>query len=310
MPRLNRAILDKIVALSREAVLVADVRRQGTPILFANPAFAALAEVELDSVAGRDWAFFLNQVGAADELRELGDQVVGGTACQAELDGAREGTRFQLKLLPLPGRQGKAGHLLVQVSEAASPEPAAAELKVALLERELDLAREANDKLARRDPDSGLLRYSYFLELSQRDFALCSRQRRELAVLTFTVREFDVYRETFGDEAARSCLRMVGGRIAGALRRASDLCARLDDASFVALVTGQNQEQVEAFAEEIAEQVRRLALHHPRAHGERCVTCAVGVNVSVPDGADCAESFVLAARGTHVDAAYVGLPAA
>ncbi len=310
MPRLNRAILDNIVALSGEAVLVADVRQTDTPILFANPAFAALAGVELDSVAGRDWTFFLEQAAAADELRELGNQVVGGTARQAVLEGTREGTRFQLTLLPLPGRQGKVSHLLVQVSETAFPEPASAEVKVALLERELDLAREANDKLARRDQDSGLLRYSYFLELAQRDFALCSRQRRELAVLTFTVREFDVYRETFGDKAAQSCLRMVGGRIAGALRRASDLCARLDEASFVALVTGQNQEQVEAFAEEIAQQVRRLALHHPRAHGERCVTCAVGVQVGVPTAADCAESFVLAARGTHLDAGYVGQSAA
>ena len=302
--------MDKIVTLSREAVLVADVRHEGMPILFANPAFAALAGVKPEAVAGRDWAFFLDQAAAADKLQELGDQVVGGATCQAVLDGAREGTRFELQLLPLPGRQGKARYLLVQVSEALPPGPAAAEVNVDLLERELDRAREANDKLARRDPDSGLLRYSHFLELAQRDFALCSRQRRELAVLIFTVREFDVYRDTFGDKAAQSCLRMVGGRIAGALRRAGDLCARLDDASFVALITGHNQEQVETFADEIAQQVRRLALHHPRAQGERYVTCSVGVKVSVPVAADGAEAFVLAARETQADADALGQPAA
>ena len=310
MPRLNRAIVDQIVALSQEAVLVADARRSGMPILFANPAFAELVGIEVGAAEGRDWAFFLDQAAAAKQLAELTERVSQGATCQAILDGAQPGAQFGVNLMPLATRQGRVRQLLAQVELIHPPAPAEAEVKVELLERELDRAREANIKLGRRDPDSGLLRYSYFLELCQRDFALCSRERRELAVLAFSVREFEVYRDTFGDKAAQSCLRMVGGRIAGALRRAGDLCARLDDASFVALITGHDREQAEQFAEDIAQQVRRLALHHPRASGERYVTCSVGLSVGIPHFRDRPEAYVLAARENEAAIAAAGQPAA
>ncbi len=310
MPRLNRAILEKIVALSPEAVLVADLRRPGIPILFANPALEELLGLEADAADGQEWAFFLDQEGVAGQLAELTALVSSGSSCQMIVPAAGGCSQFKLKLLPLPGRQGRARHMLVQVEPVPGPLPSKAEVKVELLERELDRAREANAKLGRRDPDSGLLRYGYFLELCQRDFALCARQRRELAMLTFTVREFDVYRETFGDKAAQSCLRMVGGRIAGALRRAGDLCARLDDASFVALITGHSYEEAVEFAEHIAAEVRRLALHHPRARGERYVTCRVGLEVGIPMSRDRPEDFVQAARECEEGAVSAGEPAA
>ena len=267
MQRLNRAILEKIVTLSREAVLVADARRSGMPILFVNPALAGLVDVEPDDVKGQVWDFFLDTQACAEQLQQLTESIACGSNCQAVLPARRSGREFQLNAVPLAGRQGKPRYLLVQVAPLGEPVVADAEVKVDLLERELDRAREANRQLGRRDPDTGLLRYSYFLELSERDFALCSRERRELAVLTFTIREFEVYLQTFGDKAAQSCLRMVGGRIAGALRRAGDLCARIDDASFVALITGHDREQAQDFADQIAQEVRRLALHHPRASG-------------------------------------------
>ena len=310
MQRLNRAILENIVTLSREAVLVADVRRSGMPIVFANPALAGLLDMEPDAARGQDWAFFLDTETCSEQLRQLTESVAGGSNCQAVLPGRRAGREFQLNAMPLAGRTGKPRYLLVQVVPVGEPVVADADVKVDLLERELDRAREANRQLGRRDPDTGLLRYSYFLELSERDFALCSRERRELAVLTFTVREFEVYLQTFGDKAAQSCLRMVGGRIAGALRRAGDLCARLDDASFVALITGHDREQAQGFADHIAAEVRRLALHHPRASGERYVTCSVGLKVGIPAATDAAEAFVLEARQIEAAAQGAGRPAA
>ena len=260
------------------------------PVVFANRAFEQLFDIEPGIAEGQDVGAFLEGDGDPARIEEIvrGD----GSTCQVTLaspQAAQPPLRATLTLL-----QGDR-YILVRIAAEAISPPAKAEVKVELLQRELDRARESNAKIDRRDADTGLLCYRSFLELCERDFALCSRQGRELAVLVFTVREFDVYRDTYGDKAAQSCLRMVGGRIAGGLRRAGDLCARFDEASFVALITGHALEQAEQFAEHIAAQVRGLALHHPRASGERYVTCSVGLQAGVPGPRDGPEQFVMAA---------------
>jgi diguanylate cyclase (GGDEF)-like protein len=302
LPRLNRAILDQIIALSREALLVADLRRPGFPILYANPAFETLAGVDNGAAVGRDWSFFLNTEIDSQKIEALSQRVLERVECEnAVLHAAADKTQFSLTLNPLPGRQSRSRYLLVQVH----PAPAALPLDQPDADRSDDSprGRDLSVTSGRRDADSGLLSYEYFLQLCARDFALCSRQRREVAMITFSIGQFDVYRQTFGDKAAKSCLRMVGGRIAGALRRAGDLCARLGEDSFVALITGHDPDQAAQFADQIATEVRQLALHHPRASGERYVTCQVGVNVAVPDASDTPECFVSAARNDDGEAA-------
>lgn len=308
MPRLSRTILEQIVNLSGEALLVADAHRAGLPVVLVNRTFERVVRIEPGAAEGREWSFFLDRDHCAAQVDAAAQRASGGSACEITLTG-QHGARLQITLTPLQGRHGRVRYLLARVEVVAETRSVADEVKVGLKETELDRGREASTDPDRRDPETGLLRYDYFLELCQRDFALCSRQRRELAMLVFTVREFDVYRRTFGDKAAQSCLRMVGGRITGALRRAGDLSARMDEASFAALITAHNQEQAAKFAAHIAHQVRRLALHHPRASGERYVTCAVGLRVGVPQHDDRPEQFVLAARESQ-DALAAGKPAA
>ena len=286
LPRLNRAVLNQIVTLSREAVLIADLRRPGFPILFANPAFESLVGVDSGAAVGRHWAFFLETAVNEQQIEQLSKGFLNADAREnAVFRARRDNAEFSVKLTPLSGQNGHSRYLLVQLD--LPPTRAVAGDSPRL--------REGDVTSGRRDPDTGLLSYEYFLELCKRDFALCGRQRHELAMITFSIRQFDVYRQTFGEKGAQSCLRMVGGRIAGALRRAGDLCARFDDAGFVALITEHDPDQAAQFAHYIASEVRRLALHHPRASGERYVSCRVGVHVAVPDARDTPEGFVIAA---------------
>ena len=152
-----------------------------------------------------------------------------------------------------------------------------------MLARELGRAREKIASLNRVDSGTGLLRFNYFQELLRRDLGIARRDQRVVTVLVFQIVDFDAYRRTFGSKAADSCQRMIGAQIMRTLRRAGDLCARYDDSTLVASVIGQDAAEVERLADKIADNVRRLGLHNPRAKSHRYVTIQSAV-ASFPPG--------------------------
>jgi diguanylate cyclase (GGDEF)-like protein len=99
----------------------------------------------------------------------------------------------------------------------------------------------------------------------------------------FRLDEFDAYVEVFGRHASDSCLRRVGRAIRRCLRRASDVVARPNGASFVALSHASDEDGVREFAARISTAVRELGLHHPRSSSSKFVT--VSFEVAVADTA-------------------------
>jgi PleD family two-component response regulator len=131
--------------------------------------------------------------------------------------------------------------------------------------------------------------------LLQRDLSMARRDRRRSLVL-FEVVEFDAYRRTFGVKAADSCQRMIGAQIMRTLRRAGDLCSRYDDSTLIAAVVGQVPEELRRLADQVAENVRRLGLHNPRAKSSRHVTVRCAVVSCVHGAADDVEGMIARAR--------------
>ncbi|HVS23773.1 MAG TPA: diguanylate cyclase, partial [Gammaproteobacteria bacterium] len=145
-------------------------------------------------------------------------------------------------------------------------------------------ARQKIASLDRVDPGTGLMRLGHFQELMRRDLGVARRDQRVITLLLFEIVEFDAYRQTFGSKAADSCQRMIGAQIMRTLRRAGDLCARYDDSTLVAAAMGQEVGDVQKLADQIAQNVRKLGLHNPRAKRSRYITvrsalvgCAPGV---------------------------------
>lgn len=134
------------------------------------------------------------------------------------------------------------------------------------------------------DPVSGLPNRRVFEDVLHRDWGIARRDGRGLAVILFQIDAMDSYREVFGRHTADACLRKVGHAISGALHRCGDLAARLDSDRFAALVGGGSESQVAAFAADIADRVRGLAIHHPRSAVARFVTVSTGVAAMVPTG--------------------------
>jgi diguanylate cyclase (GGDEF)-like protein/PAS domain S-box-containing protein len=292
---LNRQILEQIVAVSPAGVLVADASQPELPIVYANTAYERLTGYTLAELAGHPWAALARAAAGDESFASLRAAVGRGEACRATVaDVRKDGTAvtWDISVSPLRGPRGDLRYFLLSHEIAgAPPQRAAAELpieasgEVTVLQGELGRAHQRTATLERIDQSTGLARFQYFQETLRRDLAMARRDRRFVTLIVFEIVEFDVYRQTFGDKAADSCQRMIGAQIMRALRRAGDICARYDDTTLVAAAIGQHASEVQPLADRIAESVRQLRLHNPRAKRSRyieirpiCIGCPPGAH--------------------------------
>jgi diguanylate cyclase (GGDEF)-like protein len=278
--RLSRDTLEQIVVLSSEAFLLADAQRPDLPVVFVSPAYAELTGCSGEELNGQPLPL-LDGGGADDEeLVRLRSALARAEACRATVTcPQKQGLPSPMLVIaePLYNADGALKYyLLVQrplgVGGDTSPPVQASAAGVATLSSEPARTRAKPALVDRTDPATGLLRFSHFQETLSRDLSFSQREQLQVTLLLFSIVEFDVYRKTFGSKAAESCQRMIGAQIARTLRRAGDLCARYDDNTLVAAVVGQGPEEVRHLADRIAENVRRLALHNPRARFGRYIT--------------------------------------
>ena len=117
----------------------------------------------------------------------------------------------------------------------------------------------------REDRLTGLHTRSYFEELLRHDWQDALREKRTLSVLMFDFVALGAYNDTFGRQAGDACLRRLAGVISACFRRGSDLVARWDGGTLVALARNADPAGLEAFAHKITQRVLGQRIHHPRS---------------------------------------------
>jgi diguanylate cyclase (GGDEF)-like protein/PAS domain S-box-containing protein len=325
---LSRHTLEQMVALCSEGILLADAKDPGLPVVYANPAYEELSGYSVAELAGNSWQLWKREGVDQPELAKLKEAIGRAEGCAVTLpDVRKDGTSWtsRISVEPLHNARGElkyflcihrpevagaalvaprdespvedasAGVVAVAVADAVAQEDTES-VEVKLLQHELGPAREKIATLNRIDSVTGLLRFDHFQELLQRDIGMARRDRRAVTLVLFEIVEFDAYRRTFGTKAAVSCQRMIGAQIMRTLRRAGDLCTRYDDATLVAAVIGQAAEELRRLADQIAENVRKLALHNPRAKSGRHITVRCAVVSCAPGSAEDVESLIARAR--------------
>jgi diguanylate cyclase (GGDEF)-like protein/PAS domain S-box-containing protein len=315
---LNRHTLEQIVAASQAGVLVADASRPELPIVYANAAYEQLTGYALPELAGQPWGALARAQAGDEAFASLKAAIGRGEPCRAVIpDVRKDGTSFtcDISVTPLQGPRGDLRYFLLshelaapssQLGSSDVPLPVDATAEISLLQRELGRARQKIATLDRVDQGTGLVRFPYFQETLRRDLAMARRDRRFVTLLVFEIVEFGVYRQTFGDKAADSCQRMIGAQIMRTLRRAGDLCARYDDTTLVAAAIGQHATDVQPLVDRIADGVRQLKLHNPRAKSSRYIETRVIAIVCPPGAHDDPEPLIARAlaesRGAHAEA--------
>jgi diguanylate cyclase (GGDEF)-like protein/PAS domain S-box-containing protein len=292
---LNRHVLEQIVGATPAGVLVVDAGHTELPVVYANAAYERLTGYSLAELAGQPWPALARTAAGDEAFASLKAAIDAGKACRAAIpDMRKDGTSFtcEISVTPLHGPRGDLRYFLLSHEPAqpvGQPEADRSTPTVGATSEllHLELGPAARQKIAtldRIDQATGLPRFPYFQEMLRRDLAMARRDRRFVTLLIFEIAEFDVYRQTFGDKAADSCQRMIGAQIMRALRRAGDVCARYDDTTLVAAVIGQHAGDIQPITERIAEGIRQLKLHNPRAKKSRYIETRMTV-ISCPPGA-------------------------
>ena len=272
MEPVRRKVLEKVLAGTVEPVVIVRVDQPDWPVALANPAFEGIG----GDVRGKAFADVIEELGGRELALEVSEVVRSGQETSFPMEvGSRE---YLLVLKPVALDDDVGHYAAYWRSNTGSASADSAEMHHALLS-----AKRRIRDLTRDDPVTGLLNGRAFREVFEHDWAVAKREKSRLSLVTFRLDEFDAYIDVFGRHASDSCLRRVGQAIRRCLRRASDVVARPDGATFVALSHASEEAGVREFAADIATAVRELGLHHPRSTSSKFVT--VSFDVAVADAA-------------------------
>lgn len=266
MKALQRRILEQLIDGSAEPVVIAQTNSPDWPVVLSNPAFARIAGAE--DVLNKPFADVIEQLIGRDLALEISETIRAGQETTMPLEIRNR--EYLLVLRPLDA--GGKGTVKFYAGYLRAGAGAAGEIQI---QQELLKAKRRIRDLSRDDPVTGLLNARAFRDVLDHDWAVAKRERSSLALVSFTLDEFDQYLEVFGRHAADSCQRRVAQAIRRYLKRASDVAARVSGEKgdrLVVLSHSSDEAGVLVFASRIATSVRELGLHHPRSKSERFVT--------------------------------------
>lgn len=296
---LGREVLEQVVAACSDGVLLLDARDPERKIVYVNPAYESMSGYTSAELVGASWRLIGPDVTPNRELARLKGALERAADCDVILaDIRKDGKSWlsRLVLRPVHDASGELQFFACLQRPIANKRGRSTRARASGEPHRLEAGRTQRVPVGERiDPGSGLLRFESFLEQLERDVAIARRVERPVAVLLFEVVELDVYRQTFGSNAADSCLRMIGAQLTGAFRRAGDLCGRCGAATLIAAAHGQDETQVAALARRVADKVRGLGLHNPRGHCGRYLGVRSAVVMAAP-GSDDVASVVETAK--------------
>ena len=278
---LTLALLDQLP----EAIAVVDVRRQGLPVVLANHTLAQLRGTPREEIVRRGLAGLLGEADGGARTAEVGAVLARcePLAVRVAIDSARGPISAEIRFEPLRDGTGAVTHFVgfhTQLPGAPSRESEPV----------------TRPPLPREDRLTGLRHLEYFHELYRRDFAIALREGRALTVYLCDVDALGVYNDTFGRQAGDSVIRRVGRALSSALRRASDLVARVEGGRFVGFSVGMDSAQVRRHGETLAARVRELHMHHPHSPVARVITVSVGVAHLIPGPQSTADQLLKSAQ--------------
>ena len=170
---------------------------------------------------------------------------------------------INMQLMPLPSPAGSARYLIG--------------LEAVVPEIEQALPAMSRPLIVRDDRLTGLLHEDLFKEFFIRDFQIAARDKHALLLLILDIAALGAYNNTFGRDAGDGLIKMVGRALKSGLRRGSDLLARSEGGTFMALGIGQTPAQALVHAGQLAARVRDLHIHHPRSGVSSTVSLSIGL---------------------------------
>jgi len=268
---IDRKFLEQVIEASAEPLIIIHVDHPDWPVVLSNEAFEAISGEDAHK---RPFAEVAEQLVGRELALEISETLRSRQETSFPVELAGREYLLVLKPLLLPNEKDARFYVAYWRGTGGSGAVAGSDMRHALLN-----AKKRIRDLSRDDPVTGLLNGTAFREVLDHDWAVAAREKSTLALVVFTVDEFDAYMDVFGRHAADSCLRRVGRAVRRCLRRASDVVGRLDGAQLIVLSHASDEDGVREFASRISTAVRELGLHHPRSTVSKFVTVSFRVGV-------------------------------
>ena len=270
-----------IVETLPEGAALVDALAPGMPVIYVNPAFERLTGHAAAELIGRNLALLQGEQRSQPGARRLHDAIAAGVETRALVQNVRaSGETFwmEVHIVPLRDAAGRITHW-VSLNRETEARGGASDPRATGRFRLM-----APGLLSREDPLTGLVARASLDELLDQRFEAAGREGRPLMVFAADVDDLGGYNDTFGRGAGDQLLRRVARAIGTCFRRSSDVLARWEGGTFVAVAEPMDEEHLRLHAEMACARVRDLRIHHPRSRYGRYVTLSVGVACGVPAG--------------------------
>lgn len=254
-------IREQAIEAINDGVVVLDARSADMPVVYANPAFAALSGPLADAVLARSRRVLR---GEDDEtaLRE------GGSVRTLLQDSVPAGTEFwsELRIDPVRNARGEITHYVAIQRDMSEVKHNEAQLRAAhdaldRLNRELEARVEARtqelqranahlEELASIDSLTGASNRRHFLAQAQIEITRARRLGLALSVIMIDIDFFKTINDRYGHEAGDKVLVALASTIHATLR-GGDIFARLGGEEFIVMLPGQDLTDAVQMAERL-----------------------------------------------------------
>ena len=280
-----------------EGIVICDATAPDYPVIYANAAFSQMCGYPVPGLLGNNLRVLQGNDRDQETRQRMREAIERGEPARVLIRNYRpDGTLFWNEIVIQPVRDGSGTltHFIGYHRDASE------RLKHA------ERAAQGLPPWLREDRLTGLHSRAYFEELLQRDWVLAQRDSHEIGLTLFDIDDLGTYNETFDKAAGDACIRRIARVIGASYRRGGDLVGRWEGGTFAVLTQGDAAEKASQYAQVVAQRVRDLLMHHPRAGSGRFVTLSAGVASLVPPRELSLESLLKACRASLKRAKTLG----
>jgi diguanylate cyclase (GGDEF)-like protein len=179
-------------------------------------------------------------------------------------------------------------------------------IHLAGLNRRLEAANRELARLSRLDELTGVANRRRFDEALGEEWRRAARARGWVSLAIADIDAFKQFNDALGHLAGDACLEEVATLIAGQVRRAGELAARLGGEEFALILPGVPPDEALRLAERLRREVEARGYVHPASPVARVVTVSVGVSSLAAEPGSEARELVLLADGALYEAKRTG----
>ena len=280
-----------------EGIVICDATTPDCPVVYANAAFSQMCGYPAAALLGTNLRVLQGNDRDQETRQRMREAIERGEQARVLIRNYRpDGSLFwnEIVIQPVNDANGRLTHFIGYHRDASE------RLKSA------ERTAQGLPPWLREDRLTGLHSRAYFEELLQRDWLLAQRDSHEIGLTLFDIDDLATYNETFDKAAGDACIRRIARVIGASYRRGGDLVGRWEGGTFAVLTQGDAAEKASQYAQVVAQRVRDLMMHHPRAGSGRFVTLSAGVASLVPPRELSLDSLLKACRASLKRAKTLG----